>query len=137
MQEVWNEGAKKLNIVFSGKEYKNSPKWDQNEQRRLSEWMIREGFPVEALSTLGSWQVFKWARDSMLRGEEDKAVKKTMKRVVKLPKIKAAKPSTPLSKESGLKSRINDAKQRQRKAAVSGRKNFNESMDLIKEMMKT
>ena len=137
MSGVWEEGAKQLNNVFSRSEYKNAPKWDTEEGNRLTTWMIQQGFPAETISTLGAWQVFKWARDSMLREEELKKTKKTMKKVVKLPKVKTSKPGTPASKAQKSRSKLDEAKYRQRKAAKSGQKNFNETVDLISKIIRS
>jgi len=137
MQSVWDDGSKQLASTFSGASYKTSPKWDSSEQDRLTKWMLGQGFPQDVLSTLGNWQVFKWARDSMLREEEQQAAKKTMKKVVKLPKVKTAKPSTPASKTAKKKSTLDAAKARQRKAGRKGQKNFNETVDLITRMMRS
>lgn len=136
MQEVWNEGAKMLNNTFMAPEYKTSPKWGQEEQDRLIKWMVNEGIPNEVVNTIGAWQVFKWARDSMLRKEEQAAAKKTMKKVVKLPKVKTAKPGTPKTESTKRRSKVEEAKRRQVTASRKGQKNFNQTVDLISEMMK-
>lgn len=137
MREVWDEGAKQLTNAFSGPSYKNSPKWNSEESDKLTKWMISQGFPAEVISTLGSWHVFKWARDSMLREEEFTKTKKVMKKVVKLPKVKTAKPGASSSKNQKSRSHIDEAKARQRKAANKGQKNFNETVDLITKIIRS
>ena len=137
MVEVWEDGSKQLNTVFNGSSYKNAPKWNVEEGEKLTKWMVDQGFPSEAISTLGTWQVFKWARDSMLREEELSKTKKVMKKVVRLPKVKTAKPGAKQSKTQKSRSKIDEAKFRQQKAAKSGQKNFNESVKLIQELMKS
>lgn len=137
MVEIWEDGSKKLVNAFNSPSYRNAPKWGAKEGERLSQWMVDQGFPAETISTLGSWQVFKWARDSMLRDEELQNTKKVMKKVVKLPKVKTSKPGTPATKEQKSRSKLDEAKMRQRKASKSGRKNFNETVDLISKIIRS
>lgn len=140
LKKIYTDGSKSLEEAFSSSDYKTAPKWNDDERGRLTRWMIDQGFPEQNLSQLAVWQVFKWARDSMLREQERGEAKKTMKKVVKLPRVKMTKPTTPKTKEENKKKRVNDAKRRQRNAAISnqyGKKsNFNESVDLISEIMK-
>ena len=135
MQEVWVEGAKLLESSFTGPEYRGAPAWDDKERQRLTKWMVDQGMEESLVSTLQNWQVFKWARDSMLRSEEQETAIKTMKKVAKLPKVKMAKPGPASDSQSRKRSSLDRAKQKQRKATAKGKKNFNESVDLISQIL--
>lgn len=87
LQQQQVEGAKQLSQVFEGPEYKGAPKWDDAEKTRLATWLKDQGFKDDDIASVGVWQVFKWARDSMLREQELKQAKDSVKKVAKLPKV--------------------------------------------------
>lgn len=129
LQQLQLEGAKALDDVFQGEAYRSVPKWSPDESKRLAEWIIDQGFSPQDVSSVGVWQIFKWARDSMLREQELKSAKETVKKVAKLPKI--TKPGTPKSKPQANKAKIQELKARQRKSGGTLR----ESTELIRGIL--
>jgi len=129
VQRQHAEGRQKLQEVFHGESYRRAPKWDDAESKRLSEWIVAQGIPAEALASVTAWQPFKWARDSMLREEERKQAKATIKKVAKLPKI--VKPGTPKPASERKRGKLESLKQRQRKAGGT----MDASMQLIRGIL--
>jgi len=143
-KEAWSDGFRKLNDVFTSGKYSKTPKWEESEKTRLAEWMVGQGMPAESLGEVDNWLVFKWARDSMLRDAENEAAAKTAKRVVRLPKVKAAKPGAKKNeRQVGRRTDIEEAKIRQRKAAKPGnqpgsrRSNLKETTALIEKIIRS
>lgn len=114
LQKMQSEGARQLEDVFRGESYKTAPSWDQSEMERLSKWIMDQGFSAEDISSVGVWQVFKWARDSMLREAELKQARDAVKKVTKLPKV--VKPGKPKAAKEVKQSKIKDLKAKQRKS---------------------
>lgn len=141
-ETTFQEGFQRLNETFSSSPYKTSPKWDEGERARLAGWMVDQGFGQKEMADVSSWLVFKWARDSMLRSDEGAEAKKTVKRVLKLPKVKAAKPGSGSAKDGSKRNDIDAAKSRQRRAAKVGsspytrKSNLEESTDLIAKLLR-
>lgn len=139
----FQEGFQRLNETFSSTPYKTSPKWDEGERGRLANWMVEQGFDQKEMGNVSSWLVFKWARDSMLRADEGTAAKQAVKRVLKLPKVKSAKPGTSSVKGSSKQNDIDAAKARQRRAAKPGnnpytrKSNLRETTDLIAKLLRS
>ena len=130
VRQLQVEGQKKLSEVFDAPQYKHSPKWDQTEQQRLFHWLENQGFTADDINGLTVWQVFKWARDSMLREDELKTATKTLKRIVKLPKV--VKPGTPKTKPQVKKSEIEKLRTVQRRSGGS----LKSSQDLISKILR-
>ena len=132
LQAVQAEGAQKLDDIFSGTEYRKAPTWNQAEKDKLSSWLISsQGYTPEQISMVSDYRFFKWARDSMLREQEQKAAKQAVKKVVKLPKI--TKPGAKKSAKQIRRSKLDDAKTRQRKDKGS----MKATQDLISEIMRS
>ncbi len=130
-QRLWQEGAMKLNDAFVSGDYKSAPKWDEPEKQRLMSWMTEQGFTQKDISEVSSWLVFKWARDSMLRKDDRAAAKKAVKRVVKLPKVKTAKPGAKEdARKSAKKNAVQEARARQRKSGGD----MNSTTELIRSI---
>lgn len=130
-QKLWQEGALRLNDAFTTSGYKSAPKWDESEKQRLVSWMGEQGFTQNDIGDVSSHLVFKWARDSMLRKDEQSAARKSMKRVIKLPKVKAAKPGSKTNERAVAKqTSVHNAKARQRKAGG----NLDSTTELIKQI---
>ena len=123
--EMQMEGARTLEEVFQGEAYRNAPKWDETESQRLAKWVIDQGFKAEEISQVGVWQVFKWARDSMLREGELKAAKDSVKKVTKITKV--VKPGKSKSPSEVSQTKTKELKSRQRKSGG----NLKETTDLI------
>lgn len=142
-ETTFQAGFQRLNEAFSSAPYKTSPKWDEGERGRLANWMVDQGFEQKEMADVSSWLVFKWARDSMLRSDEGAEAKKTVKRVLKLPKVKVAKPGSGSTKGGNKRNDIDDAKSRQRRAAKTGnnpftrKSNLKESTDLIAKLLRS
>jgi hypothetical protein len=108
------EGAKNLMEVFAGEAYKTTPEWGEDESQKLAKWIMDQGFSAQEIGNVNVWQVFKWARDSMLREEERKVAKETVK---KLPKItKVAKPGKTKPPAEISKAKTKELRARQRKS---------------------
>lgn len=139
----WDAGFRKLNDTFSGKEYMHAPKWDDSAKEGLANYMVQAGMSPEAVGKVDNWLVFKWARDSMLRGKEMAIAEKTVKRVIKLPKVAKPGTATRTNKKSSKSKAVADAKSRQRKAAKTGydpfssKSNIKETADLISELIRS
>jgi len=114
LQRKQSEGAKALEEAFGGDLYKSAPKWDEAERKRLGEWIMEQGFPAQDIAGVGVWQVFKWARDSMLREQELKQAKETVRKVTKMPKV--VKPGASKSPDHTKKAQVKELKGRQRKS---------------------
>ena len=112
--EQQSEGAKSLMGVFEGEAYRNAPKWDEEASQELAKWIQDQGFSAQDIGQVGVWQVFKWARDSMLREKELKVAKETVKKVTKMTKVIKPGKSKPPAEIS--KGRNKDLKSRQRKS---------------------
>lgn len=110
-------GQAKLGEVFEGESYGASPRWDDAERKRLNDWIAAQGFSQQEINSVGIWQVFKWARDSMLREQELKQAKESMKRVTSR-KINV-KPGKPKPRQEIQRGRLEELKNRQRKAGGS------------------
>lgn len=106
------EGARQLDELFSGPEYRNAPAWNDQEKDRLGKWIVSHGFTPEQIATVTEPRLFQWARDAMLWRDQQKQAQKTVKKVVRLPRI--SKPSTPQKAQAVKKTRIAQAKKRQR-----------------------
>ncbi|MDX1300206.1 MAG: hypothetical protein R3260_18490 [Pseudomonas sp.] len=131
INKAQREGAQRLSDVFAGPEYRSAPSWGESEQNRLFKWITSQGYSREQVNQVTDWQLFKWARDSMLYQEQQKAAKETLKRVVKLPKI--SKPGTKKSAQSAKRTRLDEAKTRQRKTRGS----LKATQELISEIMRS
>jgi hypothetical protein len=128
LQETQAEGSRMLAETFQGSSYRNVPKWGQEESEKLAKWIMDQGFSAQDVSSVGVWQVFKWARDSMLREQELKAVKETVKKVAKLPKV--TKPGTSKAPREVQQGKVKEMKKRQRKSGGG----LKETTDLIAAM---
>lgn len=136
-QARWSEGYKYLEEEFSGESYKAAAKWDDSERNRLASWMSNAGFDNDEMVKVTSPLVFKWARDSMLRDSERKSAKEVAKKVAKLPKLKVTRPGSKKAKEQPRRTKIEELKSKQVKAAkLGGRSNLNETVKLIEGMFK-
>ena len=129
LQSQQADGAKRLAEVFEGESYRGAPKWDQEESKRLAEWIVDQGFSPQDVAGVGVWQIFKWARDSMLREQELKQAKETVKKVAKLPKV--VKPGTKRPASQVKRGRSNDLKARQRKSGGALR----ETTEVIRDIL--
>jgi len=127
--EQQTEGAKHLAEAFSGTAYKGAPEWGDSESQRLAKWIQEQGFSAEDIGSVGVWQVFKWARDSMLREQELRTAKETVKKVVK--KTKIAKPGKPQAPGAQKKAKDKEYKMRQRKSGGS----MSTTVDRIKNIL--
>jgi hypothetical protein len=127
--EMQTEGAKHLTDVFQGEAYKNAPEWNEDESQTLAKWIMDQGFSAQDIGQVGVWQVFKWARDSMLRESELKAAKETVRKVAKVTKI--AKPGKSKPPAEISKSKNKDLKTRQRKSGGG----LKETTDLISGLL--
>ena len=123
------EGAKSLVEAFSGEAYQNAPKWDENESQALAKWIMDQGFNAQDIGQVGVWQLFKWARDSMLREKELKAAKETVRKVTKTTKV--TKPGKSKSPREVNKVQTKELKARQRKAGGS----MTDTTNLIKNIL--
>ena len=112
--EMQTEGAKSLTEVFTGEAYRNAPEWGEDESQVLAKWITDQGFSAQDIGQVGVWQVFKWARDSMLREKEHKAAKETVKKVTKIGKV--IKPGKSKPPKEISKGRTTELKTRQRKS---------------------
>lgn len=112
LKEKQAKGSTLLEEVFTGEAYKAAPAWERQEQERLSKWMIDQGFSAEDISQVGVWQVFKWARDSMLRESELQQATEAIKKVIKLPKINKSGKTMPAKEVARSKFKVLKAKQR-------------------------
>lgn len=119
----------KLGEEFEGAEYTNSPAWDETEAKRLKEWIMGHGFSAEEIGKVHIWQLFKWARDSMLRQDELKRGRETERKVKKLPKV--IKPGQPKTQRQVARSKVSDLKSKQRKSGGDLRS----STELIRGIM--
>lgn len=108
------EGQEKLEEVFSGQEYAKAPAWDDASKKDVFEFMVKEGVPLSLLQNSPLWQAFRWARDSMLYRQMRTDAQKTLKKVVKLPKV--TKPGSQKSKSEARKTTRMEGKARQKKA---------------------
>ena len=127
--EMQAEGAKALTDVFQGEAYKSAPKWGDEEGQRLAKWIMDQGFTAQDIGQVGVWQIFKWARDSMLREEEMKQAKETVKKVTKTTKVVKPGRSKPPAEIS--KSKTKELKARQRKSQGG----LKETTDLISSLL--
>ena len=112
--EMQTEGAKSLTDVFAGEAYRNAPDWGEDESLVLAKWITDQGFSAQDIGQVGVWQVFKWARDSMLREKELRVAKETVKKVTKIGKVIKPGKSKPAKEIS--KGRTTELKTRQRKS---------------------
>jgi hypothetical protein len=125
LQERQAEGARQLAEAFQGEPYRGAPEWNEEEGQKLQKWIVDQGFTPQDIASVGVWQVFKWARDSMLRESELKQAKETVKKVVNLPKV--SKPGKPKAPSAVKKEKVNELKGRQRKSGGG----LKETTDLI------
>jgi len=123
------EGAKFLTDVFEGETYRNAPKWDEEASQELAKWIMEQGFSAQEIGNVAVPQVFKWARDSMLREQELKAAKATVKKVTKITKVAKPGKSKPPAEISKAKNK--DLKVRQRKSGGG----VKETTDLISGLL--
>lgn len=124
------EGAKWLQEEFSGTAYKNAPKWDEEESQRLAKWIMDQGFKQEDIASVAIPQIFKWARDSMLREQELKTAQETVKKVAR--KTKVSKPGKTKPASEIKKGKLQELKVKQRKSG--GR--MTESTDRISGILR-
>jgi hypothetical protein len=129
LHEQQTEGAKMLAETFQGSEYRHAPKWDEGESQALAKWIMDQGFAPQDVSGVGVWQVFKWARDSMLRQQELKQARETIKKVTKTTKISKPGKTKPASEIK--KGKTQEMKIRQRKSGGS----LSETTNLIKSIL--
>jgi hypothetical protein len=129
LQKKQSEGAKYLDEVFGGSEYKAAPKWDQAEKDRLSKWIMDRGFTAQDISSVAVAEVFKWARDSMLREQELKQARETVKKVSRLPRV--VKPGKPKSPKETARSQVKELKARQ----IKSKGGLRETTDLIGSLL--
>jgi len=129
-QTLQMEGSRQLEDVFKGEAYKLAPAWNEEEKLRLSHWIESQGFTQDDINSVTVWQIMKWARDSMLRENELKQARQTMKRVVRLPKV--TKPGTQKTKRDIVKSEVEKYKVMQRK----NRGNLQSTTDLISKILR-
>lgn len=112
-QETLQEGIGKLQEIFSGPDFAKAPTWDDGAKQELAKFMLSEGIPEQMLATTEVWQAFRWAREAMLYRQMKVASEASLKKVVKLPKV--TKPGTPTTKQQAKRSKLKDARARQRK----------------------
>lgn len=129
LREQQSEGAERLTEVFQGEAYRNAPKWGDEEGQKLAKWIIDQGFSPEDIGQVGVWQVFKWARDSMLREQELKQARETVKKVTKTTKVIKPGKTKPPSEISATKTK--ELKARQRKSGGG----LKETTDLIRSVL--
>lgn len=114
LRQRQTEGAKALEDAFTGELYKSAPKWDEAERKKLGEWIMEQGFSANDIANVGVWQVFKWARDSMLREQELRQARESVKKVSKVAKI--VKPGSKKGPQHAKKAQVKELKARQRKS---------------------
>ncbi len=90
-----------------------------------------QGFSAQDVSSVGVWQVFKWARDSMLREQELRNAQETVKKVAKMPKV--TKPGKPKGAKEVQTAKVKNLKARQKKAGG----HLRETTELISELFRS
>ncbi|NIN66173.1 MAG: hypothetical protein GTO63_16060 [Anaerolineae bacterium] len=131
LAEAQSDGARQLAEVFDGSSYRNAPKWDAQESEKLAKWIMDQGFSAQDVSSVGVWQVFKWARDSMLREQELRNAQETVKKVAKMPKV--TKPGKPKGAKEVQTAKVKNLKARQKKAGG----HLRETTELISELFRS
>lgn len=111
-EQAQDKGRKVLDEIFSGPDYKHAP-WDEQAKNELGQYMVDQGFTSEEIGDVTNPMVFKWARDAMLYAQSRREAQKTMKKVIKLPKVKSSKPGPRQAPDVGKKTKIDDARKRQ------------------------
>lgn len=129
LQAAQSEGAMQLAEAFQGETYRNAPAWGEEESQKLAKWIVDQGFSQQDVASVGVWQVFKWARDSMLREQELKQAKDTVRKVTRLTKV--TKPGKAKPASAIKKAKTTELKTRQRKSGGGLR----ESTDLIRNIL--
>lgn len=123
------EGAKYLVDVFAGESYRSAPEWGEQESQRLAKWIMDKGFSAEEIGQVAVPQVFEWARSAMLREEELKVAKATVKRVTKLTKV--TKPGKSKAPAEISKTKTKELRARQRKSGGT----MKDTTDLIQNIL--
>ena len=95
---------------------KKAGPWDDVTKQSVWNYMISQGIPIEVLKTTPVWQAYVIARKAMLYDNAQTQAKETARRVVKLPKIKAAKPGAAKTKQQVKRNKMSEARTKQRKA---------------------
>ena len=113
------DGQKVIQEAMSGPDFAHAPEWDEAEQQRLYKAILDDGIPEHIVAKFVYPQPFIWKRKAMLYDAAVQEAKKAPAKRQRQVRVKSAAPGARKSKNQVKRSKLDEAKIRQRKAGGS------------------